>query len=245
MMLYEKYRKSKIDFSQIGLERRDTNRGYFCTPAGAEIIGWTGVDGIHYCLIEGFQEVFAVTPMAAEGEYVHPVARDFSDFLRLLLACQGEAAIEQAYGWNREQFECFLVENPASGEQESVLNLIEEEFALAPLENPFDYIKELQAGFNYGLIPYKVDYFRLMNEPKEPEPPEWKVCYDANFGDTARKGSVGKEISLNKTFTWEKTIWHKLDTRKTVLDLFFGKRRSVGYAVSPFCKSFNRDAGSI
>ena len=115
MTLYEKYKQSKIDFSLVGLERRDTNSDYFCTPEGAEIIGWTGVDGIHYCFIEGFQEVFSVSPMAIDGEYVHPVAKDFPDFLRLLLACRSEAAIEQAYGWSREQFESFLAENPASG----------------------------------------------------------------------------------------------------------------------------------
>lgn len=208
MTLYEKYKQSKIDFSLVGLERRDTNSDYFCTPEGAEIIGWTGVDGIHYCFIEGFQEVFSVSPMAVTGEYVHPVARDFSDFLRLLLACRSEAAIEQAYGWSREQFESFLAENPASEEQESVLKLIEEEFSLAPLENPFGYIKELQAGFNYGLIPYKADYFQMINESEEPEPPEWKVYYDANFWDKSHKGRAGKEIPLNKTFTWGKAVWH-------------------------------------
>ncbi len=208
MTLYEKYKQSKIDFSLVGLERRDTNSDYFCTPEGAEIIGWTGVDGIHYCFIEGFQEVFSVSPMAIDGEYVHPVAKDFPDFLRLLLACRSEAAIEQAYGWSREQFESFLAENPASEEQEAVLKQMEKEFSLTPLEDPFGYIKELQTGFNYGLIPYKADYFQLINESEEPEPPEWKVYYDANFWDKAHKGRAGKEIPLNKTFTWGKAVWH-------------------------------------
>ena len=47
MTLYEKYKKLGIDFSQLSLEPGDTSGGYFCTPKGAEVIGWAGVDGIH------------------------------------------------------------------------------------------------------------------------------------------------------------------------------------------------------
>ena len=155
MTLYERYRRSAIDFSKLGLERGDTRSDYFCTPKGTTVIGWTGVDGIHYCLVKGFQEVFSVSPMEGEGQCVHPVARDFDGFLRLLLACRGEAAIEQAHAWDREQFMNFLRENPPSPEQQTVLKTVEEEFSLTPMEDPFSYIKELQAEFDYSRIPYK------------------------------------------------------------------------------------------
>ena len=78
LTLYERYRRSAIDFSKLGLERGDTRSDYFCTPKGTTVIGWTGVDGIHYCLVKGFQEVFSVSPMEGEGQCVHPVARDSS-----------------------------------------------------------------------------------------------------------------------------------------------------------------------
>jgi len=78
MTTYQKFVKSDIDLSALGFERRETNIPYFCTPKGARIIGWAGVDGIHYCFVRGFGEtVFAVSPMNG-GDYVHPIARSFA-----------------------------------------------------------------------------------------------------------------------------------------------------------------------
>ena len=44
--------------------------------------------------------------------YVHPLAKNFADFLRLLLACGDVAALEQAWMWDKAQFETFLQDNP-------------------------------------------------------------------------------------------------------------------------------------
>ena len=94
---FEKFLRSGIDLSLIGIERREDNASYFCTPKGASIFGWAGVDGIHYCFVRGFGGmVFAVSPMNSAQDFVHPIARDFADFLRLLLACGDAAALEQA-----------------------------------------------------------------------------------------------------------------------------------------------------
>ena len=43
--------------------------------------------------------VFAVSSMNAAPDFVHPLAKDFADFLRLLLACGDAAALEQARMW--------------------------------------------------------------------------------------------------------------------------------------------------
>ena len=60
-MLYEKYINLKIDGGWIGLEAGG-GMPCFCTPIGAEIIGWD--NGIHYCFIEGFGDmVFCVNPV--------------------------------------------------------------------------------------------------------------------------------------------------------------------------------------
>ena len=89
---FQKFLRSGLDLAPLGVERREENLPYFCTPKGAAIFGWAGVDGIHYCFIRGFGGmVFAVSPMNAAPDCVHPLARDFADFLRLLLAC-GDAA---------------------------------------------------------------------------------------------------------------------------------------------------------
>ena len=45
----------------IGLERGELNPQYFCTPSGAQIIGWE--NSIHYCFLPDYGEmVFAVNP---------------------------------------------------------------------------------------------------------------------------------------------------------------------------------------
>ena len=38
--------------------------------------------------------VFSVSPMNSALDFVHPLANDFEDFLRLLLACSDSAALE-------------------------------------------------------------------------------------------------------------------------------------------------------
>ena len=40
----------EIDFSSIGLEQQDSSP-YFCTPVGAEYVGWIGCDGVHFVLL--------------------------------------------------------------------------------------------------------------------------------------------------------------------------------------------------
>ena len=83
-LLYEKYKNLKIDGSWIGLEA-GTQTPYFCTPIGAEIIGWD--NGIHYCFIKSFGDmVFCVNPETCCDYNVYPIARNFCDFLGLILA---------------------------------------------------------------------------------------------------------------------------------------------------------------
>ena len=78
MTLYGRFRRLKLDPAVLGMEHRAENEAYFCTPVGAAIIGWAGVDGIHYCFIRRFGEmVFAVDPMNDPGNHVYPLARNF------------------------------------------------------------------------------------------------------------------------------------------------------------------------
>ena len=90
MTLWEQLKK--LDLSTLGLERCSHPQRYFCTPIGAHILWNTGVDGIHYCTVkEQGETIFVAEPMSTPGAYVHPVAANLSDFIRLLLACGGEA----------------------------------------------------------------------------------------------------------------------------------------------------------
>lgn len=207
MALYEKFRGLNLDFSRLGLERGDARGGYFCTPVGAEVIGWEGVDGIHYCFIEGFEEmVFAVNPSALPGEYVHPLARSFEDFLRLLIACGSTAAAEQAHQWDREQFDAFVADNPPAPE----IGALRDKLSLTPMDDPYGYIREVQACFDYSKIPFSDEYYEnLPPEYQMPERPEWKVYFDGGFnGRHTGRGRPGKEIAVNKTFIWGGNVWH-------------------------------------
>ncbi len=112
MTAYQKFQKLHIDHSAIGMDQNISDANYLCTPIGAEVIGRAGVEGIHYCFIKGFGEmVFAVSPAALPGEYVHPVARSFEDLQRLLLTCGSMDAIEQAYMWDKELFDQYIMDN--------------------------------------------------------------------------------------------------------------------------------------
>jgi len=204
--LYRKFLKLNIDLSPMSVMRRESEGGYFCTPRGAEVIGWAGVDGIHFCFVRGFGEtVFAVSPMNTPGNYVHPLAASFADFLRLLMACGDSAAPEQAHGWDKAQFESFLREYPITGEQQAVIDEIVEKLRLEPMEKPFEYIKELQAGFDYSKIKFTEDYEEWA--PVEPEPPKWKVTFEGNFWSRGSRERGGKEISINKEFDWCGKHW--------------------------------------
>ena len=206
MKLYQKFKKLNIDHSAVGLEQRDTTSGYFCTPKGAEVIGRAGVDGIHYCFVKGFDEmVFAVSPMNLPGEYVHPIARSFGDMLSLLLACGSMDAIEQAYRWDKAEFDEYVKENQPGEAQIAAMTVIQEQLGIEPMEHPFAYIKELQEGFDYSQLKFPSEYYKL-SEPVEEQPPEWRVVYDTGFWP--RRGRAGKEIPVDKQFVWGEEIWH-------------------------------------
>ncbi len=205
---YQAFLKKNIDLAPLGIEKRSDNTPYFCTPKGANIIGWAGVDGIHYCTIRGFGSmVFAVSPMNV-GDYVHPIARSFEDMLRLLLTCADMAALEQCHAWDEEQYKAFLIDCPAASEQQAILDAIREKTGLAPIEDVFGYVKQLQTEFDLSTIPYSEDYYDEDMNPAAPqEPPAWEVYFDGNFWGHESGQRPGKEISLNTHFDWAGHHW--------------------------------------
>lgn len=214
MTLYEKYCQLDLDLARLGLERGGAEGGYFCDPVGTEVIGWAGVDGIHCCFVKGFGEmVFSVSPANGPGEYVHPLARSFEDFLRLVLACGGVDAIEQAWMWNRGEFDAFLETYPPDSKQRAALDALAEALSLTPMDDPYGYIKEVQSSFDYGKILYSEEYYDLVPGEAEaeepPERPEWKVYFAGGFSSHHwGHDRPGEEIPLHKTFTWGGKVWH-------------------------------------
>ena len=209
---FQKFLRSGIDLSPVGVERREGNNPYFCTPKGASIFGWAGVDGIHFCFTQGFGGmVLAVSPMNSAPDFVHPLSKDFADFLRLLLACGDVAALEQAWMWDEAQFEAFLRNNPPTQAQQVRLSEVAARLNLTPMEHPWAYLKELQASFDYGKIKYTEDYYDVdMNPAAEPTAPEWKVYFEGNFWGHSGRDRAGTEIKLNKQFDWAGHHWLSL-----------------------------------
>ena len=212
MTLYERCCRLELDLAQIGLERGDSRGGYFCDPVGAEAIGWAGVDGIHFCFVEGFGEtVFAVSPANGPGDYVHPLARSFEDFLRLVLACGGVDALEQAWMWNRGEFNAYLETYPPGPEQRAVLDGLRETLGLAPMDDPYGYLKGVQSGFDYGALKFSKEYYELAGEPEPAAPSgkkQWKVYFHNGFGRHWGHDRPGKEIPVSKTVSWGGKVWH-------------------------------------
>lgn len=165
MDIYKQYKKLKIDKSYLGLEPGDTNGGYFCTPEHCHVIGWAGVDGIHYGFVEKFGEmVFAINPMPIGERCVYPLAENFEVFLQLILAGKGVNSIEQIEHFSPEQFAEYLktdcVDDPAHLEKQQVaLDALQTAFHLEPHPNPYGYVKALQADFDYEAIPYSDEYY--------------------------------------------------------------------------------------
>ena len=172
--LYERYKKLNIDGSHIGLEKGD-EIDYFCTPVGSKVIGWD--NGIHYCFIDGFDEmVFCVNPDTCCDFYVYPLARNFTDFLSLILATKNTNVMQQIIIWDKQEYDDFIsapdnVEYENSEEVVAALNAIRT-LGITETENPFAYIKDIQKDFTYDKIQFTNEYYDTLglNRPDGTEP---------------------------------------------------------------------------
>lgn len=218
MNTYLAYKDKEFDLTAFGLDRCSNAYTYFCTPVGADIFAAPGVDGIHYCMIKGFGElIFAISPSNGVGEFVHPVARNFDDFLRLLLVCDGDAAIEQCWQWSQEQFDKFMGEQEILPATKQAAERLMEQTGLEPMELPYKYIRDLQKSFNYKSISFSEEYYDIVPPEDLAEPEEilceqpatpWAVYYGENFWADEHEGTPCEEISFEKHFHWADREWY-------------------------------------
>lgn len=69
-------------------------RPVFCYPVNAKPIGFEGC--ILYCFLPEYGEmVFACNPESCVDQNVYPLAANFEDFIRLVLACGTANPLEQ------------------------------------------------------------------------------------------------------------------------------------------------------
>lgn len=206
-MTYTEFKRMHIDLGALGAEGGRNAVRYTCTPKGAKIFGWAGVDGIHFCTIKGFGEtIFSVSPMNPGQDCVQPLARDMGDFLRLLLACGDTAALEQAWMWTEAQFEEYLREYPPTEDQRAVMQEIAEKCGLTPMERPWRYLKEVQEETDCTGLRFEKEYEELLH-PAVETPQEWAVYYECGFGGKRPRRRPGREVALGITFTWGGEEW--------------------------------------
>ena len=161
MTIYEKFILLKIDSKLLSLEKAEP--GYpncFCYPTNARAIGFDGC--IMYCFIDGYEEtVFACNPESCADINVYPLARNFEDFMRLMLACGSTNPVEQIVWMNKRQFEQHLQDEKEiqTSEQKELLSLLERELHIVAMEGPFEYVKKLQLNFDYGKIELSDEYY--------------------------------------------------------------------------------------
>ena len=196
--LYERYKKLNMDGSYIGLEKGDENGDYFCTPVEAKVIGWD--NGIHYCFIDGFGEmVFCVNPDTCCDYYVYPLARNFTDFLSLLLATKNTNVMQQIILWDKQEYDDFIntpdnVEYENSVEVVAALNALRA-LDIAEMENPFAYIKDIQRDFPYDKIQFTDEYYDTLGldrpDGTEPEAGSGCECRPAEIMGLYKDGAEG------------------------------------------------------
>lgn len=119
-----------------------------------------------YCFLHEYGDmVFTVNPESCADMYVYPISSNFEDFIRLILACSSNNPAEQVIQMSKEQFNEHLTEEKQreTKQQRKMLSLLQSEFSLTPMINPFDYVKALQKDFDYSKIRYSDEYYDLIS----------------------------------------------------------------------------------
>lgn len=161
--LFERYKRLNIDGSLICLEAAEDISPYFCYPVNATAIGFEG--SIMYCFIKPYGDmVFACNPDTCADVFVYPLAKTFEDFMRLILACGSANPVEQIVWMNREQFADHLQEEAASrtAQQKTILHDLAQALGISPMDEPYDYVKELQAHFDSSGVVYSDEYYEVL-----------------------------------------------------------------------------------
>lgn len=164
--IFKKVHSLDLPNSSIGLECSGNDTTYFCTPVGAEIIGWIGVDGIHFCFIPSISSdmVFVVSPIPCGQNHVEPVAKSFQEFLSLIAFCKDASPLEQISYISEKQFlELLKAEEKVKNlEKEDVLKVLNKSLNISPNLNTYQDVKKLQASFDYSIIPFSKEYYSTL-----------------------------------------------------------------------------------
>lgn len=203
MGYYREFVKSGVDLSSFGLNKSNIKSGFFCTPRGAAIIGDGSHGGIHYCFVREFGEkVFAVSPENEPGNYVHIIARNFKDFLRLLLAVGNADTLEAVWHVSREEFDG-LVKRPEEFAKISLRSI-----GITPMEMPYEYVRIVQEEFDIRRIKYQAGC--PLPDYDEKSVANWQVYFGRGFGEAGGRSKPCLETRVDKSFDFLGGTWRIL-----------------------------------
>lgn len=207
MKLYYKFRSSSLDTSPLGLSSGQDHSDSVYTPSGARLLAWlSGESKVHFCQVEALGElVFVVNPNATPGDCIHPVAKDLPEFIGLLTACKDAALLAVAHTCSQLRFQELVDSIKPSMKARSVLRALENTYHPPVVRNAYGVMEALRESFDYRSIPLHPDYFEWC--PIRPGTPKWEVGFVTGFGDYCQKGAAGKELPVNRHFTWQGDDW--------------------------------------
>lgn len=162
--------------SSLGLIKTNEG-GYYCTPKNAVTFASLGVDGIHFCIIPDENDltlesspVYVVSPMDF-GNHVNIIARNFYDFISLVIETKDATALECISCFSRERFsELFQDIQQDAGidtEVEESIAALHKAFHgnINKIDDVYAYVKELQAETDLSKLQYTEEYYELNSEP--------------------------------------------------------------------------------
>lgn len=161
-LIYETYAALPINKDLICLEQRNLTDPYFCYPVHATPIGFEGC--IMYCFLPEYGEmVFACNPESCADQYVYPLAANFKDFIRLILACGTANPVEQIVWMDKKKFEEHLASEKKilTDEQKAAVHQLQRALDLLPMEAPYEYVKSIQKDFDGSKIQYSDEYYEV------------------------------------------------------------------------------------
>lgn len=148
---------------------------YFCTPLNAVIFAHLGIDGIHYCIIKGENEienspVYVVSPMMPE-HYVELVGRNLIDFLSLVISCRDASALEYIGYASKQKFEEYIDEirnqqivDPDYGKQvEKAVSGLQKMFELQNIDDVYCHVNETKSNAMYhAKLAFSKEYYDII-----------------------------------------------------------------------------------
>lgn len=139
----------------------------FCAPLNTMIFARSSYSD-YYCRIKEFGDmIFMMEFHPQDGHHVHPLAENLEDFMRLLYAVHRIAVLSDVPYQTADNIYSRIekIIRDESKESSAAFRMLEEMFPYTPMENPYDYVKNLNEHFDFSRIRYPDEYYEMFEIP--------------------------------------------------------------------------------